>query len=146
MFSRKFRGYVPLLILTLMLFYTVYRINTSITTVDDNKLYLSIILVFSGLILQAVRPRAGRRLTLVILLAGMANLLVFTPARAYFTWSLNSLHIEYNIYPFLVLILFIIINFQSIKRHIRWLFQEESPKAIEEESREKAQEESGRQV
>lgn len=134
MTSRKFLSYVPLLILALMLFYTVYRINTANTTVDENKLYLGIAAVFSGLIFQTVRPRIGKWITVVALLMGMLNWLVFTPTRSYIDLKLNSLRVEFNTYPFLIFILFIIINFQSVKRHMKWLLQEESPKETQEES------------
>lgn len=132
---RKFLSYVPLLILALALARTVFVMNTTYNVVDDeDKLYLGITAVFVCSIFQIFRPRLGRWMTLATLLAGMAHLLIFTIVHGTTVLAFNSLSIKFDYFPFWVLVVFIIVNFQSVKRHMKWLFQEESPKEAQEES------------
>lgn len=122
---RKFLSYVPVLILALTLVYTVYTFNTSDLLIT-NKRYVAMVAVFLCLVFQITKPRIGRWMTLATLLAGCLNWLVFTPVNIIYGFSIGGIGPDVQGFSFLVLILFIIINFQSVKRHLKWLLQERS--------------------
>lgn len=139
--SRKFRDYLPLLILVLAQLYTLYLISTKSTVtvtvesayvveriyqvVDDDKFYIGVAAVIVCFAAMIINRRMGKWVTVATLLAGMLGLIAFTPNIIH-DFKFNSIAIEFQAFPFWVLILFTILNFRSLKRYVKWLLQKES--------------------
>ena len=137
--SRKFRDYVPLLILILAQFGTVFSFEPTCGMpfdespyvkklnlwVDRDKFNIGVAAVIVCFVAMRFNRRIGKWTTVVTLLAGMLDLIAFTP-QIIFGFDLNSLAVEFQAFPFWIMVLFTILNFKSLKRYVKWLLQREA--------------------
>ncbi|UPK67144.1 hypothetical protein [Chitinophaga filiformis] len=121
--SRKFRDYVIPLILLLVQLRTLYIINTTNDAVnDDSRFYIGIGAVLLSIVVMRFNPRVGKLITLLILLAGILRLIVFTSTRKIlFTDIFFGIECRFELLSFCLLILFTILHFRSLIRFIRSL-------------------------
>ncbi|PSL20302.1 hypothetical protein [Chitinophaga ginsengisoli] len=125
---RKFLDYVIPLILLLVQLYTFYLINTTDYAVNnDGKFYIGIGAVIASMVVMRFNPRIGKLMTLGILVAGLFGWIVFSSTRKILSTNI-FFGIEYRLelLSLGLLILFIVFNFRSLKRYLKWLLQRES--------------------
>jgi hypothetical protein len=109
--------YVPLLVLVIAIIYCLYVVATTSIMLTE-KHYWGIGFVVMALVATLFNSKLGKYLTAITLLIGVVNLIAFTPViEAYsFGFSLNDVGINVRIqsFSFLVLLLFLAINYRGI--------------------------------
>jgi len=125
---RKSLDYVIPLILLLVQLCTLYLINTTTKHVigDDNRFYIGIGAVLVCMVAIRFNPRIGKWITLAILLAAFFDLIVFSTVLKIMPKEVFcGIEYRFKLLPFHLLILFMTLNFRSLKRYLKWLLQRE---------------------
>ncbi|WP_120515526.1 hypothetical protein [Chitinophaga barathri] len=115
---KKIIPYIPLAVIAGTLLYTGYMALT--TTINlQAKHYAAIILTLANIICYAAKfkPRAGKVITLGIILLGCFNVLGFTPAIYSLFIGIGRLEISFQPYSFLLLAIFVICNLPSLSKY-----------------------------
>ena len=126
---RKNMPYLPIGILLIALVYSIYVASTT-SIILNGKHYAGVFAVTLCIILLIKNILIGKILTFCTLILGALNCIAFTPVIYSYSigFSINGTGIDLKIQEFslLVLILFIIVNFNSIKSYFGKLLSDRS--------------------
>jgi len=125
---KKLLKWAPLAILIAGIAYSIYTVQTT-NIVLIAKNYWGIGFTLISLLLLIIKPRIGKIALLITLLLGTFNLLAFTPViySYYFGLRIFDKHLQLlavQPFSFLVLLLFVIINFKGIGRGVKEFFRD----------------------
>jgi hypothetical protein len=113
--------FIPLIILSCAVLYSGYVINTT-NIILGVKQYLGIAFVIGGILLTFVHRDWTIYFLGIGLLFGTFNFIAFTPSIEYYSFSFNDkdgIDITIQPFSFLVLVVYLIINYKPLFKLIR---------------------------
>jgi len=119
-------AYSPLILLIFAAGYTIYTLNTTNIAMVDRH-YMGMAFIVAACIAAIKKPQLEKAITQTALILGTLNFLAFTPVIQTYNvgFSVNGVgpDIRLQSFSFLVLILFVIINFRLIIRGVKRVFK-----------------------
>lgn len=124
---KKWIVYLPVAALSVALVYSIYIASTTKIVLMD-KHYVGIVAVILCVVFSIRKLQTGKIITLCTLLLGVFNLIAFTPVVYTYSlgFSINGIGPDWQIqeFSFVVMLLFVIVNFGSIRSNITKLLSD----------------------